>query len=150
MFEKSAKKSFLFTLISCPKNGGKKSGKLFLQNHSYNASKQCWEKIVGIKSEKTFLYSHEIRDHKMGVKKSAKQFFQKHSYSASRKCWEKYRRKKVLKKFYTYTIFVTKKLGVKNARNIFSRNTRIVLAKNVGKKIVGKSAKTFFIFTQIS
>ena len=43
------------------------------------------------------------------------------------------------------------KMGGKNARNNFSRNTRIVRAKNVGEKIVGKkSEKRSFIFTQIS
>jgi len=73
--KESAKKRFLFTLISCPKNGGEKSGKLFFQKHSYNASKQCWEKIVGKKNEKTFLYSHEIRDHKMGGKKKGETIF---------------------------------------------------------------------------
>ena len=38
-------------------------------------------------------------------------------------------------------------MGGKNARNIFSRNTRIVRAKNVGKKIVGKSAKNVFLYS---
>ena len=43
------------------------------------------------------------------------------------------------------------KMGGEHARNNFSRNTRIVRAKNVGEKIVGKKVrKTFFIFTQIS
>ena len=42
------------------------------------------------------------------------------------------------------------KMGQKNARNNFPRNTRIVRAKNVGKKIVCKKCeKTFFIFTRI-
>ena len=41
-------------------------------------------------------------------------------------------------------------MGGKNARNNFSRNTLIVRAKNVGKKIVGKSAKNvFYINTDI-
>ena len=38
------------------------------------------------------------------------------------------------------------KMGGKNARNNFSRNTRIVREKNVGKKIVGKSAKNVFFY----
>ena len=37
--------------------------------------------------------------------------------------------------------------GGKNARNNFSRNTRIVRKKNVGKKIVGKSAKNVFLYS---
>jgi len=43
------------------------------------------------------------------------------------------------------------KMGGKNGRNNFSRKKRIVRAKNVGKKIVGKKCeKRFFIFTRIS
>jgi len=41
---------------------------------------------------------------------------------------------------------VTKKWGEQNARNNFSSNTLIVLAKN-GKKIVGKSAKNVFLYS---
>ena len=37
------------------------------------------------------------------------------------------------------------KMGGENARNNFSRNTRIVRAKNVGEKIVGKSPKNVFL-----
>ena len=43
------------------------------------------------------------------------------------------------------------KMEEKNARNNFSRNTPIVRAKNVRKKIVVKKCeKTFLIFTRIS
>jgi len=53
--------------------------------------------------------------------------------------------------FYIQKIILTKHWGEKNARNNFSRNTRIVLAKKVWKKIVGKKfKKLFFIFTRIS
>ena len=43
------------------------------------------------------------------------------------------------------------KMGEKNARNNFSRNTRIVRAKNVGKKIVSKKCENtfFYIHTNI-
>jgi len=34
-----------------------------------------------------------------------------------------------------------------NARNSFSRNTRIVREKNVGKKSLEKSAKNFFLYS---
>ena len=89
--EKSAKNFFfIFTRISCRKKGGKRGGKIILK-HSNNASKKCWEKIVGKKFEKRFFISHKYRD---------------------------------------------QKIWVQNERNNFSRNTRIVLAKNVGKKIV--------------
>jgi len=40
------------------------------------------------------------------------------------------------------------KKGGGNARNKFSRNTRIVRAKNVGKKIVGKKGEKRFLYSQ--
>ena len=84
-----------------------------------------------------FLYSHKYRYQKMGEKMREK-FFQKHKISAIKKCLEKNRRKKVRKTFfYIHTNIVTKKWGEQNARNNFSRNTLILRAKNVGKKIVG-------------
>ena len=102
-------------------------------------------------AKNVFLYSYEYHDKKMGGIKRAKNFFQKHKNSAKKK-WEKNRRKKVRKTFfYIHTNIVSKKWGEQNARNNFSRNTLIVGANNVGKKIVGKkSEKRFFIFTSIS
>jgi len=42
------------------------------------------------------------------------------------------------------------KMGGKNARNNFSRTTRIVRSKNVAKKIVGKKCENvFYIYTNI-
>ena len=62
---------------------------------------------------------------------------------------EKNRLEKVRKQiFYENTNIVTKKLGGKNARNNFSRNTLIVRAKNVGKKIVGKMCEKRFFYSQ--
>ena len=50
--------------------------------------------------------------------------------------------------FYIYTNIVTKKwVGGENARNNFSRNTRIVREKNVGKKIVGKKCEKLFLYS---
>ena len=88
----------------------------------------------------------------MGGIKSAKQLFQKHTNSASKKCWEQNRRKKVRKNVFLYSHeYRDQKMGGKNSRNNFSRNTRIVRAKNFGKKIVSKKCEnTFFIFTRIS
>ena len=65
---------------------------------------------------------------------------------------EKNRLERVRKQvFYKHTNIVTKKWGKKNARNFFSKNTRISRDKNDGKKSSGKSAKTrFFINTRIS
>jgi len=66
--------------------------------------------------------------------------------------WEKRSSGKRAKKrfLYSHEYRDTEKEG-KNARNKFSRNTRIVRAKNVGKKIVGKKCeKTIFIYTRIS
>ena len=60
----------------------------------------------------------------------------------------KNRRKKVRKKFfYIHTNIMNKKWVEKNARNIFSRNTRIVRAKNFGKKIVGKKCEKRFSYS---
>ena len=58
---------------------------------------------------------------------------------------------KIVKTRFLYSQeYRDQKLGGKNARNNFSRNTRIVRAKNVGKKIVSKKCEnTFFIFTLI-
>ena len=60
----------------------------------------------------------------------------------------KNRRKEVRKKFFNIHMnIVTKKWGGKNARNNFSRNTRIVRKKNVGKKIVGKKCENVFLYS---
>jgi len=48
--------------------------------------------------------------------------------------------------FYIHTNIVTKIWGEKNARNNFSRNTRIVRPKNVAKKIVGKKSVKRFLY----
>ena len=64
----------------------------------------------------------------------------------------KNRRKKVRKKFFLYSHeYRDQKMGGKNARNKFYRNTRIVRAKNVGEKIVGKKLEKnfFYIHTNI-
>ena len=114
-------------------------------------AKNVGKKIVGKKAKNVFLYSHEYRDQKMRGIKRAKQFFQKHTNSASKKCWEKIVGKKCEKRFLYSHEYRDQKMGGKNSRNNFSRNTRIVRAKNVGKKSSENSAKkVFFIFTRIS
>ena len=50
--------------------------------------------------------------------------------------------------FYIHTNIVTKKWRQRNARNNFSRNTRIERAKNLGKKSSVKSAKKRFLYSQ--
>ena len=87
---------------------------------------------------------------KMVGEKTTKIFFQKHTNSASKKCWERISERSAKNFFYIHTDIVTKKWREKNARNNFYRRTRIVRGKNFGIKIVGKSAKNVFIFTQIS
>ena len=63
----------------------------------------------------------------------------------------KNRRISAKKRFLYSHLYRDQKMGEKNARNNFSRNTRIVGAKNVGEKVVcKKSEKSFFIFTRIS
>jgi len=80
--------------------------KRFLYSHEYrdqkNAKKNCWEKIVGIKCDKSFFYIHTNIVFKKGTKKCAKQFFQKHTNSANKK-WEKNRRKKCKETFFIFT-----------------------------------------------
>ena len=49
--------------------------------------------------------------------------------------------------FYIHTNIVTKKWGEQNEQNNFSRYTRIVRAKNVGKKSSEKSAKNVFLYS---
>ena len=76
--------------------------------------------------------------------KRMKQFFQKQTNRASKKCWGKNRPKKLRKNvFYIHTNIVTKK-GGENARNNISRNTPIVRAKNVRKKLSEKLRKNVF------
>jgi len=60
----------------------------------------------------------------------------------TKNCCEKNRSEKLRKKRFLYADeYGDQKMGGKNARNIFSRNTQIVQAKNVGKKSSQKSAK---------
>ena len=52
------------------------------------------------------------------------------------------------KKLFLYSHeYRDQKMVGKNARNNFSRNTRIVRAKNVGKKIVGKKGEKRFLYS---
>jgi len=128
----------------------KKRAKQFFQKHTNSASKKCRKKSTGKSAKKRFLYSHEYRDPKRG-EKSAKHVFQKHTNSACKKCSEKNVGIMGKNVFYILTNIVTKKGGGGKACNNFSRNSRIVLAKNFWKNIVGKKGETtFFIFTRIS
>ena len=54
--------------------------------------------------------------------------------------------KRAKKVFYIHTNIVNKKWWEKRSKQFF-RNTRIVRSKNVGKKIVGKSAKNVFLYS---
>jgi len=56
--------------------------------------------------------------------------------------------KSAKKRFLYSQQYRDKKNGGKNARNIFSRNTRVVRQKNVGKKSSEKSAKKGFLYSQ--
>jgi len=93
------------------------------------------EKLSSDKSaKKRFLFSHEYRDQNIGEKNARNNFFQKHTNSANEKCCERNRIKRSAKNvFYIHTNIVTKKLLKKNDRNNFSKYTRIVRSKNVGK-----------------
>ena len=60
MFGKNRRKKviktffYIHTNIVTKKWGGEKRAKQFFQKHKNSASKKCWEKIVGKKSEKRF------------------------------------------------------------------------------------------------
>ena len=124
---------------------GKNSRNNFSRNTRIVQEKNVWKNSSEKRAKNVFLYSHEYRDQKMGGTKRAKQFFQKHTNSASKKFWGINRRKDVRKNFFIYTrISLPKNEGGKNARNNFSRNTRIVCAKMLGKKSSEKSGITFF------
>jgi len=55
--------------------------------------------------------------------------------------------KSAKKRFLYSQQYRDKKMGGKNAGNNFSRNTRIVRARNVGKKSSKKSAKKRFLYS---
>ena len=130
-----------------PKNEGKNARNNFYRNTRIVRAKNFGKKIVSKKCENTFFIFTRISCPKNRGKKRAKQFFQKHTKSASKKFWEKYRLKKVRKHVFCFhTKIVTKKWGGKNARNNFSRNTRIVRAKNVGRESSEISPKTSLLY----
>ena len=92
--------------------------------------KNCLIKVL----KNVSIYSHEYRDQNMGEKNAPNNFFQKHTNSAKEKCCESNRHKGSAKNvFYIHTNIVTKKWLEKNAGNNFSKYTRIVRSKNVGK-----------------
>jgi len=82
--------------------------------------------------------------------KTREKFFLEHSNSIGKK-YEKIFGKMCEKTFFIIIRMSWQKNGGKNARNNFSRNTRILRSKYVGKKIFGKSAKKrFFIIIRMS
>jgi len=123
---------FIFKRITWPIKGGKTRETNF-QKHTNRAIKNVPKKIVGKKGEKTYFIFTRISLQKLRGKKRAKQFFQKHTNSASKKCRKKIVWKKCNKRFLYLHEYRDPK-GGGNARNKISRNTRIVRAKNVGKK----------------
>ena len=118
------------------KKWGEKRAKQFFQKHTNSASKKCWEKIVPKKCENTFFMFTRLSWPKKGWKKRAIQIFQKHTNCENKKCWKNSSQKSAKTSFLYSHEYRDVKMGGKNARNNFSRNTRIVRAKNVGKKIV--------------
>ena len=109
--------------------------------------KNSWKNV-----RKTFFYIHtNIVTKKWWGTKRAKEFFPKHNNSTKKKFGKKSSEKNAKIVFLYSHKYRYQKMGEENALNNFSRYTRIVLSKNVGKKIVGKKCeKRFFIFTRIS
>ena len=94
-------------------------------------------------SEKTaknvFLYSHEYRDEKMWGQKTHETIFPETNEQCEQKMLGKKSSENSAKNVFLYSQeYREKKCLGKIARINFSRNTRIVLAKNVGEKIFGK------------
>jgi len=80
----------------------------------------------------------------MGEKKRAKNFFQKHMNSAVKNVVKKTSEKSANNVSIYSHEYRDQKMGGKNARNNFSRNTRIVQEKKLGKNSTEKVRKTFF------
>ena len=96
-------------------------------------------------AKKRFLYSHEYRGQKMGRGEMREANFPESQ--CEEKMLGKNRRKRVRQiVFYIHTNIVFKKRGQKNARNNFSRNTRIVRAKNVWEKNLWKILRKSFFY----
>jgi len=137
---KRAKKRFLYSHeYRDPKKrgGGWKREKQVFQKDRNIACKKCSEKNFGIMG-KTFFIFIRISWPKKGGKKRAKQFFRKSQIVHSKMLGIKLSENSAKKRFLYSHKYHYQKMRGKNARNNFSRNTRIVRAKNVGKKIVGK------------
>ena len=78
------------------------------------------------------------------------QFFQKHTNSAKKKVGKKSSEKNAKKRFLYSHEYRDHKMGGKNARNNFSRNTRIVRTKKCSENNRRKNCeKTFFFHTNI-
>ena len=94
---------------------------------------------------KHVFYKHMKIVTKNGWRKREKKIFPETHRFRNQTTMEKNRLEKVRKlEFYKHTNIVTEKWG-KNARNNFSRNTRISRVKNSGKKSSRKSAKSRFL-----
>ena len=85
--------------------GVKKARNNFSRNTRIVRTKNVGKKIVVIKCENRFLYSHECRDQKIWGKKHAKQFLQKRRKCASKKCG-----KKIIGKKCEKTLFIIKRI----------------------------------------
>jgi len=133
------------------KMGGGNARNNFSRNTRIVRGKNIGKKNRLKKVRKEVLYIHTNIVTKKWGKKRAKQFFQKHTNSASKKCGKKIVSKSAKTRFLYSNEYRDQKIGGNIARNNVSRNTRIVRAKNVLKKIVTKKCEnTFLIFTGIS
>ena len=105
-------------------------------------------KKLSEKSAKNFfLYSHEYRDKKMGAEKKRETIFpETHEKFEQKMLGKKSSERSEKNVLFIFTRISLPKRG-KNTRNNFSRNTRIVRAKNVGKKSSEKSAKNVFLYS---
>ena len=98
---------------------------------------------------KTFFYIHTNIVNKKWWEQNARNNFCINTLLGGQKMLGKKSSEKSAKNVFLYSHeYRELKMGRKYARNDFSRNTRIVRAKNVGKKIVGKKCeKPFFLYS---
>ena len=97
--------------------------KRFLYSHEYrnqkNAKKNCWEKIVGIKCDKSFFYIHTNIVFKKGTKNARNNFSRNTRIVRKKMLGEKSTEKVQKKNFYIHTNIETKKWGKKTRETIF-------------------------------
>ena len=122
---------FIFTRISWPINGGKKSAKLFFQKHKNCASKKCGKKDRREKGRINVFYIHtNIVTQERGGKTRETSFPESHEYCEQKMLGKRSSGKRAIKRFlYSHECRDQKKGGKKRAIQFFQKHTN-----SAGKK----------------